>query len=203
MVNGRMQKTGQSGIAAKRFNVCEEIYDTFLNKFKEKVKQLVSGDPMKKDTYIGVMAREDLAKTLQDQVNRSIEKGAVALLGNKRNGAYFSPTILVNVTPGMAVFDEETFGPVAAVISAKNRTDAIALASNSRFGLGTMLFTEDITAGFNMVNEIADGAFFINDMVKSDPRLPFGGTKASGYGRELSKEGILEFVNKKTVYIAK
>lgn len=154
-------------------------------------------------TYIGVMAREDLAQTLQSQVDRSLEKGAKVLVGNTRDGAYFAPTILTDVTPGMPVFDEETFGPVAAVIKAKNREEAISLATDTRFGLGSMLFTQDVESAYELIDEIPDGGFFINDLVKSDPRLPFGGTKASGYGRELSREGILEFVNRKTVYIKK
>jgi len=203
MVTARMQNTGQSCIAAKRFIVCEAIYDSFLEKFAEKVKSLKIGDPLKEDTFIGVMAREDLAETLQKQVDTSIELGANVLLGNEHNGAFFSPTILTNVTPDMPVFMEETFGPVAAIIKVKNREDAISMAADSRLGLGSMLFTEDIDAAMSIISNIPDGAFFINDMVKSDPRLPFGGTKASGYGRELSREGILEFVNKKTVYIKK
>ncbi|SIQ01619.1 NAD-dependent succinate-semialdehyde dehydrogenase [Maribacter ulvicola] len=203
MVTARMQNTGQSCIAAKRFIVCEDIYDAFLEKFTAKVKSLKSGDPRNEETFIGVMAREDLAEELQKQVNESIKKGAKVILGNMRNGAYYSPTILTDVTIDMPVFIEETFGPVAAITKAKNREEAIALAANSRLGLGSMLFTEDIDAAMNIISNIPDGAFFINDMVKSDPRLPFGGTKASGYGRELSREGILEFVNKKTVYIKK
>ncbi|WP_299318111.1 NAD-dependent succinate-semialdehyde dehydrogenase [uncultured Maribacter sp.] len=203
MVTARMQNTGQSCIAAKRFIVCEGIYDVFLEKFTAKVKSLQGGDPMKKDTFIGVMAREDLAEELQKQVNDSVKQGAKVVLGNMRNDAYFSPTILTDVTVDMPVFKEETFGPVAAITKAKNREEAIALAANSRLGLGSMLFTEDIDAAMDVISNIPDGAFFINDMVKSDPRLPFGGTKASGYGRELSREGILEFVNKKTVYIKK
>jgi len=158
---------------------------------------------MKEDTFIGVMAREDLAQELQKQVQDSIDLGAKVILGNERNGAYYSPTILTNVTEDMPVFKEETFGPVAAIIKVENREEAIKLATNSRFGLGSMLFTQDVDNAMNMISDIPDGAFFINDMVKSDPRLPFGGTKASGYGRELSREGILEFVNKKTVYIKK
>ena len=203
MVNARMQNTGQSCIAAKRFIVCEDIYDSFLEQFTEKVKSLKIGDPINKDTFIGVMAREDLAKTLQDQVDASIKEGAKVILGNKREGAFFSPTILTNVTINMPVFKEETFGPVAAIIKAKDRKEAIAMAANSRLGLGSMLFTEDIDGAMDVISDIPDGGFFVNDMVKSDPRLPFGGTKASGYGRELSREGILEFVNKKTVYIKK
>jgi succinate-semialdehyde dehydrogenase/glutarate-semialdehyde dehydrogenase len=203
MVTARMQNTGQSCIAAKRFIVCEDIYDSFLKQFTEKVKALKNGNPMDYDTYIGVMAREDLADGLQKQIDESIKKGAKVIMGNERKGAYFAPTILTDVTPDMPVFEEETFGPVAAIIKVKGRKEAIAMAANSRFGLGSMLFTEDIEGATHVIPEIPDGAFFINDMVKSDPRLPFGGTKASGYGRELSKEGLLEFVNKKTVYIKK
>tara|TARA_R110000868_G_scaffold32516_5_gene118271 strand:+ start:45340 stop:46701 length:1362 start_codon:yes stop_codon:yes gene_type:complete len=203
MVMARMQNTGQSCIAAKRFIVLETIYEEFLMKFRNKVEALKSGDPLDKQTEIGVMAREDLAKTLAQQVKDSETKGAKVLFGNKRSGAYYEPTILVNVVPGMPAFDEELFGPVAAIVKAKDRAEAIALAANSTFGLGSMLFTEDIESARKIIGEIPDGAFFINEMVKSDPRLPFGGTKASGYGRELSMEGMLEFVNKKTVYIKK
>ncbi|WP_338039060.1 aldehyde dehydrogenase family protein [Maribacter litopenaei] len=201
MVKARMQNTGQSCIAAKRFIVCSEIYDEFVDRFTEAAKNLVTGNPSEKDTYIGVLAREDLAKTLKKQVNESIEKGAKLVLGNQMEGAFFEPTILTEVVPGMPAFDEETFGPVASIIKADNREHAISLTNNSNYGLGAMLFTEDIEGALDLIPKISDGAFFINDMVKSDPRLPFGGTKASGYGRELSREGILAFVNKKTVYI--
>jgi succinate-semialdehyde dehydrogenase/glutarate-semialdehyde dehydrogenase len=201
MVKARMQNTGQSCIAAKRFIVCADIYDEFLERFTNQVKDLGVGNPMHKGTFIGVMARQDLADDLKEQVDRSIEKGAKVILGNEKEKAFFAPTILVDVTPDMPVFKEETFGPVAAIIKADNRDHAIELATNSRFGLGTMLFTKDTEGAKKRISKIPDGAFFINDMVKSDPRLPFGGTKASGYGRELSREGILEFVNVKTVYI--
>ena len=203
MVKARMQNTGQSCIAAKRFIVSEKIYDQFISRFKDEVSKLNSGDPEDSDTFIGVMAREDLAEELEQQVNKSIDLGAKIILGNKRNKAYYEPTIITDVTEDMPVFKEETFGPVAAVIKAKDNEHAIKLAANSRFGLGTMIFTENTDNIYNYIGDIPDGALFINDMVKSDPRLPFGGTKASGYGRELSKEGILEFVNKKTVYIKK
>lgn len=203
MVNARMQNNGQSCIAAKRFIVVEEIYEEFLSRFMEKIKSLKSGDPIDKKTDIGVLAREDLAEELAGQVSKSIEMGAEIALGNTRDGAYYEPTVLTGVRPGMPAFDEELFGPVAAVIKAKDRADSIALATNSRFGLGTMLFTQDLDNARKLIGDIPDGAFFINELVKSDPRLPFGGTKASGYGRELSLEGILEFVNKKTVYIGK
>ena len=203
MVKARMQNTGQSCIAAKRFIVSEKIYDQFISRFKDEVSKLNSGNPEDSDTFIGVMAREDLAEELEQQVNKSIDLGAKIILGNKRNKAYYEPTIITDVTEDIPVFKEETFGPVAAVIKAKDNEDAIKLAANSRFGLGTMIFTENTDNIYNYIGDIPDGALFINDMVKSDPRLPFGGTKASGYGRELSKEGILEFVNKKTVYIKK
>src|SRR5690606_1220181 len=201
--NARMLNNGQSCIAAKRFIVVEAIYEKFLKKFRDKVKSLKSGDPLERSIDIGVMAREDLAKTLARQVETSISMGAEVYFGNTRKGAYYEPTILTGVKPGMPAFDEELFGPVAAVIRAKDRTDSIKLAANSKYGLGTMLFTEDIGSARKIIGDIPDGAFFINEMVKSDPRLPFGGTKASGYGRELSMEGMLEFVNKKTVYIGK
>ncbi|MGB2684771.1 MAG: aldehyde dehydrogenase family protein, partial [Olleya sp.] len=203
MVSARMQNNGQSCIAAKRFIVTEIIYDTFLEQFTKKVKALKYGSPEDKDTYMSVMAREDLAEELEKQVTKSLKKGATVHYGNTREKAKYQPTIITNVTPGMPVFDEETFGPVAAIIKAKDKQDALQLAKNSRFGLGTMIFTEDIDGIYDNISQIPDGALFINEMVKSDPRLPFGGTKASGYGRELSKEGILEFVNTKTVYINK
>ncbi|MFS4417341.1 NAD-dependent succinate-semialdehyde dehydrogenase [Maribacter sp. 2307ULW6-5] len=201
MVNARMQNTGQSCIAAKRFIVTEPIYDDFVARFKEKLKNLKRGDPASEATDIGVMAREDLARELQQQVARSVEKGAVVTHGNTVEKAYYEPTLLENVRPGMPAFDEELFGPVAAVIKAKDRAESLELAANSKFGLGTMLFTRDVEAARWAIDQIPDGAFFVNDMVKSDPRLPFGGTKMSGYGRELSREGIHEFVNKKTVYL--
>lgn len=203
MVKARMQNTGQSCIAAKRFIVVDAIYDNFITAFKKNVQLLRSGDPADAKTEIGVMAREDLVDTLEKQIRTSVEKGAKVTLGDGRDGNYFEPTILENVTQGMPAFDEELFGPVAAIVRAKDRDDSIAIAADSKFGLGTMLFTQDIEAARKAIGSIPDGAFFINEMVKSDPRLPFGGTKNSGYGRELSKEGMLEFVNKKTIYIKK
>ncbi|MFD0798391.1 NAD-dependent succinate-semialdehyde dehydrogenase [Maribacter chungangensis] len=203
IVKARMQNTGQSCIAAKRFVVVDVIYDNFVAAFKEHIQLLKSGNPMEPHIEIGVMAREDLVVTLEEQIGTSVNKGAKVTHGNLRDGNYFEPTVLEEVVPGMPAFDDELFGPVAAIVRAKDRADSISIAANSTFGLGTMLFTEDIDAARKMVGAIPDGAFFINEMVKSDPRLPFGGTKNSGYGRELSKEGMLEFVNKKTVYIRK
>ena len=203
MVKARFQNSGQSCIAAKRFIVTAGIYDKFVKRFKDKVENLKYGDPLKESTEIATLARTDLAKDLEKQVEDSIKKGAKVLIGNKTDKTYYAPTILTDVTEDMAVFKEETFGPVAPIIKAKDLDHAIQLASNSRFGLGTMLFTKDIEKAKQKIIHIPDGAFFINELVKSDPRLPFGGTKASGYGRELSKEGIHEFVNIKTVFINK
>lgn len=203
IVKARIQNTGQSCIAAKRFIVVEGIYEEFLEKFTLKIKALKSGNPLDENTNISVLAREDLADTLQKQIETSVNKGAKVHYGNKRNGTYYEPTILTNVHAGMEVFDEETFGPVASIIKVKSKDEAYQMASKSRFGLGTMIFTRNTDDAISKISEIEDGAFFINELVKSDSRLPFGGTKASGYGRELSREGLLEFVNKKTIYINK
>jgi succinate-semialdehyde dehydrogenase/glutarate-semialdehyde dehydrogenase len=203
MAWARMQNAGQSCIAAKRFIVEEAIYDEFIEKFQAKIESYMIGNPLDSDTQIGTMARENLAQEVEEQVKTSIDKGAKLRYGNTRDAAYYQPTIVEAVAPGMPLFDDEVFGPVAAIIKVKNEDEAYALASKTKFGLGTMVFTKAIKKAKRKIETIADGAFFINDMVKSDPRLPFGGTKASGYGRELSKEGILEFVNAKTVYIKK
>lgn len=202
-VQARFQNTGQSCIAGKRLLLQESIAEDFLKLFRKKVSELKSGDPMKEETFIGVMAREDLAKDLEKQVNESIEKGAELVLGGKRKGTYFEPTILSKVSPEMPVFKEETFGPVISVTTFKDEQEAIDLVNISDFGLGVSIFLEDLKRAEELVPKFEDGAVFINELVKSDPRLPFGGTKTSGYGRELSIHGIREFVNKKTVYINK
>ena len=203
IVKARMQNSGQSCIAAKRFIVVEDIYDEFIKKFTSKVKDLKYGNPLEEDTTMSCLAREDLAETLEKQVQKSIDLGAKVIKGHKRNGAFYEPTILTEITTEMPVFKEETFGPVAAIIKVKTEDEAYEAAANSKFGLGTMVFTSNYEAASKRVSEIEDGGFFINEMVKSDPRLPFGGTKISGYGRELSKEGMLAFVNIKTTYINK
>ncbi|GLB51954.1 aldehyde dehydrogenase [Neptunitalea chrysea] len=200
-VNARYQNTGQSCIAAKRLLLQEEIASEFLTQYVNAVKSTKSGNPLDEDTYIGVMAREDLAEELEEQVQKSVEMGAKILCGGKRDKAYFEPTVLANVKKDMPVFKEETFGPVIAVVTFKTIEDAIELSNNSEFGLGVSVFTEDITKIRGYIKEFDEGAVFINDMVKSDPRLPFGGIKISGFGRELSHHGIKEFVNIKTVYI--
>ncbi len=200
-VKARFQNTGQSCIAAKRFILHREIADDFLEKYKQQVSELNSGDPLKEETEIGPMAREDLAKEIEQQVDKSVELGAEILIGGKRDKAYYSPTILTGVIPGMPAFDEELFGPVASVTVANTDEQALDLANNSSFGLGATVCTTDMKRAQKFINGIEDGAVFINALVKSDPRLPFGGTKRSGYGRELSYHGIKEFVNTKTVFI--
>lgn len=200
-INARFQNTGQSCIAGKRLIVDQSIADAFVKKLKKKVKELKSGNPMDEDTFIGVLAREDLAEKLEEQMNRSVEMGAKILLGGKRDKAYFEPTILTKVTPDMPVFKEETFGPLLAVTTFKNIDEAVALSNNSIFGLGVSVFTNNIGVVEEWISEFNEGSVFINELVKSDPRLPFGGIKKSGYGRELSEHGIREFVNRKTVYI--
>lgn len=201
IVNARMQNTGQSCIAAKRFIVTENIYDRFLKQFKEKVAELKYGDPMDEKTTFGTLARTDLADTLKKQIEDSVTLGATVVMGNQQDNAYFEPTILTGITKDMPVFKEETFGPVAPIMKVKNADEAFKIASETRYGLGTMIFTQSIEIAQNHIATVEDGAYFINELVKSDPRLPFGGTKASGYGRELSMEGIREFVNRKTVFI--
>ncbi|MGB3591368.1 MAG: NAD-dependent succinate-semialdehyde dehydrogenase [Nonlabens sp.] len=201
-VTARYQNTGQSCIAGKRLLLHEKIAEEFLERFTEKVSQLNSGDPTEDDTYIGVMSRPDLAEELEDLMNDSIEQGANLHLGGKRNGTYFQPTILTGVTEGMPVFKQETFGPLIAMTTFKSDQEAIDLVNQSAFGLGASLFSKDTERMEQLSKQIKDGGVFINDKVTSHPALPFGGTGISGYGRELSKYGIREFVNIKTVVVA-
>lgn len=200
-VQARFQNTGQSCIAGKRLLIHESLHEEFVDKLITKVKDLKSGDPNDENTFISVMAREDLAEELEKQMQKSIDQGAKIRIGGKRDQAYFEPTILDDVKSGMPVFEEETFGPLLAVTTFKDEKEAIDLVNQSNFGLGVSLFTSDIKAAEDMIANLEDGAVFINELVKSDPRIPFGGTKTSGYGRELSDDGIMEFINKKTVYI--
>ncbi|WP_224484931.1 NAD-dependent succinate-semialdehyde dehydrogenase [Robertkochia aurantiaca] len=200
-VTARMLNCGQSCIAAKRFILLEDIYEEFVTKFTSAVKNLKSGDPMDEATGIGTLARLDLADQLNRQVRESIDQGAELVLGGKQQQCYHEPTVLGNVTPGMPAFDEETFGPLAAMIKAKDIDHAFALAERSKYGLGVTVCTSNVEKAIKMAARVGDGAYFVNELVKSDPRLPFGGTKNSGYGRELAKDGIMEFVNRKTVYI--
>ncbi|SDE33223.1 succinate-semialdehyde dehydrogenase / glutarate-semialdehyde dehydrogenase [Pricia antarctica] len=200
-ITARMLNCGQSCIAAKRFILVEGIYEEFVTKFTEAVKLLKSGDPSNEDINIGPLARPDLADQLNKQVNDSLNKGAKLVLGGHRNDCYHEPTILGDVVPGMAAFDQETFGPLAAMIKAKDINHAFELSEKSKYGLGVTVCTKNTEEALKYADRVSDGAYFINELVKSDPRLPFGGTKKSGYGRELAKDGIMEFVNRKTVYM--
>ena len=200
-VQARFQNTGQSCIAGKRLLLHRNIAEEFTTQFVEKVKALKAGDPMDEKTFIGVQAREDLAKDLEKQVNESVKMGAKILTGGERKKAFFSPTVLGNVTTEMPMFNEETFGPAIGITTFETDEEALELLNKTEFGLGVSLFTQDHERVKRLIPQIEDGAVFVNELVKSDPRLPFGGTKKSGYGRELSQFGIREFVNIQTVYI--
>lgn len=204
-VASRLINAGQSCIAAKRFIVTEDIADTFESLFIEQMKLKKMGDPLREDTEVGPQARHDLRDDLHRQVVESIQKGARCLLGGEippGEGAFYPPTVLTNVKEGMPAYDEELFGPVAAIIRARDEEDSIRTANSSSFGLGAAVFTRDAIKGEDIAaNRLEAGCCFVNDFVKSDPRLPFGGIKQSGYGRELSHFGIKEFVNIKTVYV--
>ncbi len=201
----RLVNSGQSCIAAKRFVVVESRREAFEKLFVEQMRSVKMGDPMEEDTQVGPQARVDLRDELHQQVAASMEKGAICLLGGRvqeGKGAFYPPTVLTNVKKGMPAYDEEIFGPVAAIISVKDEKEAIRVANDSPFGLGAAVFTKDLAKGERLaVHEIEAGCCFVNALVRSDPRLPFGGVKESGYGRELSHYGIKEFVNIKTVCI--
>lgn len=204
-VKARMQNNAQSCIAAKRFIVEESVGDAFTDAFVERIKKLIVGDPMEDDTDVGPLARTDLRDDIHDQVERSLADGAKLATGGKkidRPGFFYEPTVLVDVRPGMVAFKEEIFGPVASIIRARDEEHAVELANNTHFGLGGAVFTDDRARGERVARRLEVGCAFVNEMVKSDPRLPFGGVKASGYGRELSHFGLREFVNVKTVWVA-
>ncbi len=203
--DARLVNSGQSCIAAKRFIVVEAVADQFLGRFVDELRSRRMGDPLARETQVGPQARVDLRDELHRQVEESVKRGAERLLGGEipaGPGAFYPPTLLAGVDKGMPAFDEETFGPVAAVIRAKDESDAVRLANDSAFGLGASLWTQDRVRAERLAAEIEAGAVFVNGLVKSDPRLPFGGIKRSGYGRELSEYGIREFVNIKSVWIA-
>ncbi|MEU8223603.1 aldehyde dehydrogenase family protein [Kribbella sp. NPDC048915] len=202
-VRARFLNAGQSCVNAKRLIVEEAVADEFVARFCAAVDDLVVGDPRDRRTTMGPLARESLRDTLHDQVRRSVDAGAVLLRGGAKidPGCYYRPTVLDQVRPGMAAFDEETFGPVAAIVRARDADDAIRLANRTDFGLGASLWTAPERAG-GLVRRLDAGAVFVNAMVASDPRLPFGGIKNSGYGRELGAHGMREFMNTKTVWSA-
>ncbi|HMX04585.1 MAG TPA: NAD-dependent succinate-semialdehyde dehydrogenase, partial [Chitinophagales bacterium] len=201
-LQSRFQNAGQSCIASKRFIVEEKIRPDFIQALINGISAMKQGDPFNADTTIGPMARMDLAAQLESQLQISLRKGAGLLAGGARKGANFLPSVLDHVEKGMPAFDEELFGPIAAVISAANADEAIAMANDSRYGLGASIFTQDIDKAKHYARQIESGSVFVNALVKSDPRIPFGGIKRSGYGRELSHFGMKEFMNIKTIYIA-
>ncbi|MCH6584410.1 MAG: aldehyde dehydrogenase family protein, partial [Proteobacteria bacterium] len=203
-VKSRFQNCGQSCIAAKRIIPVAEIADEFVSLFKTKTTELIIGDPMNKSTQIGPMARLDLRNELHQQVTDSIAQGAQMALGCELatgEGAFYPPSILDQVTAQTRAYHEELFGPVATIIHAANEEEAIHIANDTRFGLGSSIWSQDAGHAGKIAQKIHAGCSFINGMVKSDPRLPFGGIKSSGFGRELSYHGIREFVNTKTVWI--
>jgi succinate-semialdehyde dehydrogenase / glutarate-semialdehyde dehydrogenase len=198
-LNSRMLNAGQSCIGAKRFIILKDAMREFLQEFLIQLKELKQGDPFDRQTNTGPMARIDLVTTLEQQWRNSVQMGATLEYGGQLNGCNFKPALLLNVKEGMPAFDEETFGPLAAIIEVSDETEAIRLANASRYGLGGSVWTKDIEKGIAIAKKMETGAVFINTLVKSDPRLPFGGIKKSGYGRELGRHGILEFVNAKTI----
>lgn len=197
----RMQNAGQSCIAAKRFIVFNEIGKDFMDAFEQEVKAIRQGNPLEDGVTMGPMARLDLAEDLEKQLQKSKERGARPVIGGNRDGGNFQPTILDNVCPGMPAFDEETFGPLAAVTYVESETEAVELANRSRYGLGASVWTTDRERGERIAQLIESGTVYVNSLMRSDSRLPFGGIKKSGYGRELAQAGIREFVNAKTIVI--
>ena len=202
-IKARFQNAGQSCIAAKRFILDRKISDEFLDLFLDGIRKLKTGNPVEEDTDIGPLASIGQAVRVEEQVVRSVEMGARVIAGGIRNKTFYQPAVVVDVMPGMPLFDEEVFGPVAPVLISDNTAEAIMIANSTNFGLGVSLFTNDLDKAYDIAREFHDGAVFINGMVKSDPRLPFGGTRHSGFGRELAIQGIREFVNIKTVWAKK
>ena len=204
-VNSRLLNSGQSCIAAKRFVVVEEVYDEFLEEFTTLMKSRKVGDPFEEDTDVGPQARVDLRDQLHEQVLKSVENGAKLVLGGEKpegEGAFYPVSILTDVKPGMPAYSEELFGPVASIIKVKDEEEAIQVANDTNYGLGASVYSQDVEHAEEIAaNKLEAGCCFVNEFVKSDPRLPFGGIKHSGYGRELGLYGIHEFVNTKTVYI--
>ncbi len=204
-VRARFQNCGQSCIAAKRFIVQRPAFTEFLERFKAGVESLNLGDPLKRDTDLGPMARNDLRDDLDRQIGESLQRGARIVSGGKRvhaRGYFYEPTLLADVNASMPVATEEVFGPAAAIFQVQDAEEAVDLANRSVYGLGASVWTRDLDRAKVLARRIEAGQVFVNGMVASDPRLPFGGVKLSGYGRELSKQGIREFVNLQTVWIA-
>ncbi|MFE3117525.1 aldehyde dehydrogenase family protein [Streptomyces niveus] len=204
-VRARFTNSGQSCVCAKRFIVHEAVADAFTSAFVAGVENLRMGDPRDPDTQVGPLARDDLRAAIQQQVEESVAAGARLLTGGKPvpgDGYFYQPTVLADTGPGMAAFDEETFGPLAALALAPDDDEAVRLANASAYGLGLSVWTADAARGVDIARRITSGAAFINAVVASDPRLPFGGTKRSGYGRELAAAGIREFTNTRTYWVS-
>lgn len=203
-VSARLLNQGQSCIAAKRFIVMEPVLEAFTNRVYEAFAGLKVGDPLDRETQIGPLARPDLVDDIEHQVKESVRQGAILIAGGARydrEGCYYQPTILTNVRAGMPAYTEESFGPLLAIIPVSSEEEAVRVANDSQFGLGGSVWTTDLNRGESIARQIQSGAVFVNAMTKSDPRLPFGGIKKSGYGRELGSYGIREFVNIKTIWI--
>jgi succinate-semialdehyde dehydrogenase/glutarate-semialdehyde dehydrogenase len=203
-VQARLINNGQSCIAAKRFILVDDVYDEFLDRFTEAMDEQTVGDPMDEDTDIGPQAREDLMEDLHEQVEETLEQGGKLELGGEpmdRDGAFYPPTVLTDVPENAPADQEELFGPVATVFRVPDEEAAIEKANDTRFGLGASVWTDDLERGERVARRFESGLAFVNELVKSDPRLPFGGVKDSGYGRELSRHGIREFVNTKTIWV--
>lgn len=203
-VFSRMLNNGQSCIAAKRFILHKDIADEYIELIVQEIKNWTIGNPLNENTKIGPLARPDLLEDLQIQLDDAIDQGAELIIGGKSiegRGNYFEPTIIKNIKPGMKIYTEETFGPVFSIFIVNDKEEAIQLANDSDLGLGGSIWTEDIEKGMALARRVESGAVFVNGMTKSDPRLPFGGIKKSGYGRELSHYGIKEFVNMKTIWV--
>jgi succinate-semialdehyde dehydrogenase/glutarate-semialdehyde dehydrogenase len=205
-VKGRMVNTGQSCVAAKRFIVVEPLADEFISQFESQMEAMKMGDPMDESTDVGPLSTEGAAVDLNEKVQATINAGATVVIGGgrpDRDGAFFNPTILTDINPDMPSYDQELFGPVASVYVVKDEAEAIKLANDSSYGLGGSVYTKDIQRGRQVAEQIDTGMVFINQPTNSQAELPFGGTKNSGYGRELSPLGIMEFVNKKLIHLGK
>lgn len=198
----RFQNAGQSCIAAKRFFVMRDAKDDFLDALQQQMQAIKQGNPFDTNTTAAPMARIDLADKLSEQLQGSLQKGAMLQTGGEQDGCNINPALVLNVKQGMPAFDEETFGPLLAVLDVSDENEAILLANQSLYGLGGSIWTKDLDKGIALARQINTGAVFINSLVKSDPRLPFGGVKKSGFGRELGRHGILEFVNVKTIAVS-
>ncbi len=203
-IKGRMANTGQSCVASKRFIVVEKVAEAFLAGLKTGMESMKLGDPMSPDTDVGPLSSESAAKKLDEQVQATVKAGATVVFGGgrpDREGAYFNPTILTDVTPEMPSYDQELFGPVATVYVVKDEAEAVSLANDSSYGLGGSVYTRDPKRARAVAESVDTGMMFVNQPTNSQAELPFGGIKNSGYGRELSKLGIMEFVNKKLIHL--